>query len=166
MGTAADRRRFLDRLVPDALVAWLSIAMLVTLIVAVGRGLTAGRTASPAVWIHLATLAVVLALTPLQLLGAKGSAMHRVAGWVWAVAMMTTAVVSFGIRDANDGGLSAIHLLSAFVLVQVPWLVLNARRHAVEAHRVRARILVIFGLLVAGAFTLPFGRMLGAWLAT
>ena len=58
-----------------------------------------------------------------------------------------------------------IHILSAWVLVQVPLIIWSARRHDVRRHRRAVRGMVIGALLVAGFFTFPFGRMLGQWLA-
>ncbi|MFN3371542.1 MAG: hypothetical protein ACK4Z0_08455 [Sphingomonadaceae bacterium] len=164
MASAPPRARLFDRILPDPLLAFLSLVMLMFMAAAVVRGAPRWHEASAFVWAHLVALALVLALTPVQLLGRKGSGRHRAAGWAWALAMMVAAAVSFGIRDIRDGGLGPIHILSAWVMVQVPWLVLNARRHQVEQHRVRVRILVTFALLVAGFFTFPFGRMLGSWL--
>jgi uncharacterized membrane protein len=164
MAAAAPRTRLLDRLLPDRILAVLSLVMLGFMAAAIARGEPRWSEASAYVWLHLAGLALVLLLTPLQLLGRKGGRSHRLAGWAWSIAMLLTAAVSFGIRDIRDGGLSPIHILSAWVMVQVPWLVLNARRYQVEPHRIRVRLLIIFALLVAGFFTFPFGRMLGSWL--
>ncbi|WP_260609899.1 hypothetical protein [Sphingomonas sp. IC081] len=77
--------------------------------------------------------------------------------------MMATAIDSLFIRGRN-GEFSVIHLLSAFVIVMVPVLVLSARSHRVARHRRTVRGLVIGALLVAGIFTFPFGRLLGRWL--
>ncbi len=46
----------------------------------------------------------------------------------------------------------------------VPVAVLRARRHDRIGHEGAIRGLVIGSLLVAGLFTLPFGRTLGEWL--
>ncbi|WP_199555919.1 DUF2306 domain-containing protein [Sandaracinobacteroides hominis] len=95
---------------------------------------------------------------------AKGSASHRVLGWVWALAMLALAAISFDIRMSKSGGFSLIHLLSLWVVIAVPRLIWRARRHDVKGHRAMVRGLSIFALLVAGFFTFPFHRMLGVWL--
>lgn len=99
-----------------------------------------------------------------MLLRAKGTAAHRVLGWTWAAAMLATAGFSFLIRWSHPGHLSVIHIISAWVIVQVPWLVWRARRHQVVKHRRAVRGIVIGALLVAGFFTFPFDRLLGHWL--
>jgi uncharacterized membrane protein len=164
MATLSPRPSLLDRLLPDRLVGGLALGLLLLVLAAIWRGRPHWSDASTAVWIHLGLLVVVLAITPLQLWGRKGARWHRRLGWLWAGAMMGTALVSFGIRDIRDGGLSWIHLLSAWVLLQVPLMIWHARKHRVAPHRIRARALSIFALAVAGFFTFPFGRMLGAWL--
>jgi uncharacterized membrane protein len=164
MASPAKRPSLLDRLLPDRLLGAAALLLLAAVVAAIWRGRPYWADAGSAVWAHLALLIVVLAVTPLQLWGRKGAVWHRCLGWLWVCAMMSTAVVSFAIRDVRDGGLSWIHLLSAWVLIQVPWMVWAARRHQVDRHRDRARAMTIFALAVAGFFTFPFGRMLGRWL--
>jgi hypothetical protein len=62
------------------------------------------------------------------------------------------------------GDFSPIHAISLFVAVSVPQAVLKARRHDRAGHEGNIRGLVIGSLLIAGLFTLPFGRTLGEWL--
>lgn len=164
MATTVPRLTLFDRVLPDRIVGWLAPLMLAAVLAAVARGRAQWAELPWQVWAHLLLLLVVLALTPVQLWSAKGTPRHRLLGGVWAGALFAAAAVSFGIRQANDGGLSWIHLLSAWVLIQVPWMLWAAHRHEVESHRVRARMLSTFALLVAGFFTFPFGRMLGRWL--
>ncbi len=139
---------------------------------AVVRGRADWGALPPSVWVHLGLIGVALVLTPAMMLRAKGSRSHRVLGWVWVAAMLLTALTSLAF-NAQAGGrnwgvfsgdVSPIHLISLFVLVMVPRLVWNARRHRVQQHRRSARGLVIGAILVAGLFTFPFGRLLGHWL--
>ena len=46
-----------------------------------------------------------------------------------------------------------------------PVIVIQARRHNWKGHRSAVRGMVTGALLVAGFFTFPFGRMMGAWLS-
>lgn len=161
---SAVRPGALDRLFPDRLLGWLAIALLAATLSALARG---GAMVTRLPWpivAHLALLIIVLALTPLILWRPKGSRWHRRLGWSWALAMGGAALVSFGIRASNAGGLSVIHLLSAYVLIAAPLLVLAARRHQLARHRGSARRMTLFALLVAGFFTFPFDRLLGSWL--
>ena len=91
------------------------------------RGRAAWAEIGPLIWLHLATVMTPLAITPVQLLRRRGDGTHRALGWIWAVSLFGTALISFGIRDVNDGSLSFIHILSVVTIVAVPLLVLAAR---------------------------------------
>ena len=156
--------RPLERLIPDRAIGWLALALLAAVLAAIARGRSQWGDAPPAVWAHLLLMCLVLIITPAQMWLAKGQPLHRLLGWVWALAMLGSAVITFDVRLTAGGGFSLIHLLSVWVLIQTPILVWQARRHQVAGHRSRARGLSIFALLVAGFFTFPFHRMLGNWL--
>ncbi len=138
-------------------------AMCVVVVMALVRGHAHWGEAPALVWLHLATIVVALGLTPLMLLRRRGDGLHRMLGYIWVASMTATAALSFGIY--GKGGWSAIHLLSAFTLVQAPLIAWHAHRHNVIAHRTTVQMVVLGALLIAGAFTFPFGRMLGRWLA-
>jgi uncharacterized membrane protein len=55
-------------------------------------------------------------------------------------------------------------LLAAWMLIQVPLIVIHARNHHHDKHRGAVRSMVTGALLIAGFFTFPFGRLLGNWL--
>ena len=80
------------------------------------------------------------------------------------MSLFATALISFGIRDVNEGGFSFIHIFSIITVVTVPMLVFAARHHRIARHRSTVRWLVAGALLAAGYFTLIPGRLLGAWL--
>lgn len=142
----------------------LALILLAAATVAVIKGQPYWGNIPQAVWAHLATLAVALAITPILLWRRRGDRLHRQLGWTWAICMFLTAVISFDIRLINRGEFSWIHLLSALTMFGVPGLVIAARRHDVVRHRRLARSFVIGALLVAGFFTFPFNRLLGGWL--
>jgi len=158
------RANTFDRVVTDRGLGIAAGIMLAVVAVAVARGHTDWGRISWHVWAHLATMATALALTPVMLLRRKGSASHRTLGRVWAGAMVLTALFSLLIRDSNHGGFSVIHILSVWVLLQVPLLVWRARTHNVVGHRRGVRGIVFGALLIAGFFTFPFDRLLGHWL--
>ncbi len=133
-------------------------------IVAVLRGRGEWAKVPAMVWLHLATICLALVLTPVLMWRRRGDRVHRQLGWVWAGAMFLTAIASFDVRLINRGGLSFIHILSAWTIIQVPVIVLAARRHNAARHRRAVHGMVIGALLIAGFFTFPFGRMLGRWL--
>ena len=158
------RPSLLDRLLPDRVLGALAWALLAVVIVAVARGHADWAKVPRTIWFHLATTAVVLVLTPVMLTRRKGDRRHRQLGWIWAGAMWATALFSLTIPPAGGRLVSPIALLSVFVLVMVPRLILQARAHNVTGHRSTVRGLVIGALLVAGFFTFPFNRLLGQWL--
>lgn len=152
---------------PTAFDRFLAVAALILLAfvaVALLRGRDEWHIVPPFVWAHIATISAALALTPVMLLRRRGDRLHRRLGWVWCVAMAATAIFTFWIRGLNDGSLYFIHILSAWTLVQVPLIVLRARRHDPAGHRSAVRGMVTGALLIAGIFTFPFDRLLGSWL--
>lgn len=118
----------------------------------------------PEVAVHLVAALGALALGLFILYGRKGSGTHRWMGWTWVLLMGTAAVSSGFIQGGKLPGLygfSPIHLLTIFVLWQLPRGILYARQGNVVAHRKTMRGLYIGGCIVAGLFTLLPGRFLG-----
>lgn len=158
-----------QRLEPDTferVLAAGSVVLLGAVAVALARGWREWGLVPPVVWPHLVTIIVALALTPVQLLGRRGDGdrRHRLLGTIWVAAMLLSALFSFGLREINNGGLSVIHILSAWTLLMVPWIWWSARTHRVAMHRRASRGMVAGALLTAGFFTFPFNRLLGHWL--
>jgi uncharacterized membrane protein len=141
-----------------------ALFLLAAMITAVLKGEADWNRIPGNVWLHLATIAVALSLTPVMLLRRRGDRLHRQLGWVWVAAMLGTALISFDIRLTNRGGFSFIHILSVWTLIQVPIIVWSARKHNVTQHRSSVRGMVFGALLIAGFFTFPFNRLLGQWL--
>ncbi len=137
--------------------------LLAAVLTAILRGQAQWAMVPGIVWAHILTILVALGLTLVILLSPRGDRRHRILGRVWAAAMLLTALLSFGIREAN-GGFSFIHILSAWVVIQVQLLWYAARTHKVALHRGSVRGMVTGALLIAGFFTFPFGRLLGRWL--
>lgn len=142
----------------------LALAMLGFVMVALWRGMDEWARIPAIIWLHLALICVALGLTPVLLWRRRGTASHRVLGYVWAAAMLSTAIASLFVRTINPSHFSPIHILSVVTIVSVPILVLAARSRKVDSHRRHVRNLVTGALLVAGFFTFPFGRLLGDWL--
>ena len=148
----------------DRILAAAAALLLAAVLAALARGFGEWDRVSAVVWAHILTILVALVLTPAMLLRRRGDRPHRVLGGIWASALFLTAATTFWVRQINPGGFSFIHLLSLLTIVQVPLIVLHARRHDWKRHRSAVRGLVTGALLVAGFFTFPFGRMMGAWL--
>lgn len=112
-----------------------------------------------AIWVHLATVVPAVPLGA-WLLGRqrKGDALHRIAGRVWALMMVVTAIDSFWIRTIT-GGIGPIHLFSVLVLVQVPRAIWFAKTGQIDRH-LRTMRGTYFGLIAAGVVAMAPGRTL------
>jgi uncharacterized membrane protein len=110
--------------------------------------------------VHVAAALTALGLGLVLMLRPKGRALHRILGWAWVAAMLTTAVSSFLFPSVLKGRLDPIHGLSAYVLLAVPMGLAAARRHDIRSHRRWMTNLFMFGLVVAGAFTFAPGRLM------
>lgn len=166
IGTTAPLRRA-KPVTPDRFERVLAVAAIILLgfvLAALLRGYPYwGRIPAP-LWGHLGTMIVALALTPIMLLRRRGDRPHRLLGTIWVIAMILTALDSFLIRGINRGGFSFIHILSVWVLIQVPVIWWSAKTHSIDRHRSTVRGMVTGALLIAGFFTFPFNRMLGQFL--
>ena len=139
-------------------------ALLITVLTALVRGYTHwGRVPWP-VWAHLVTILTALALTPFSCCARAAILLHRVLGRVWVIAIFLAALFSLLFHSINPGGFSFIHILSAYVIVSAPIIWWSARTHRIALHRGNVRGMVTGALIIAGFFTLPFGRLLGTWL--
>jgi uncharacterized membrane protein len=97
-----------------------------------------------------------------QLARLKETHTHRLIGYTWVGLMLFVAVSSFFIHELRHwGSFSFIHLLSIFTLAMLPLGIYFARRHNVVGHRKTMLGLFFGALVVAGAFTLLPGRILG-----
>ncbi len=160
------------RLLSNQLLAAASLILFGAALTAILRGQSQWAIVPPLIWLHLATILTATALTPVMLLRRKGNTAHRQLGYVWVTAMALTALTSLlfksggppGNLGAFSGDWSYIHILSVWVFVQLPLIVLRARQHRVTGHERAVRGMVIGALLIAGFFTFPFDRLLGNWL--
>ncbi len=110
--------------------------------------------------LHIAAALAALLLGTVQLVGIKGTGLHRLIGWSWDVAMVTVAVSSLFIRQINPGSFSWIHLLSGWTLIALPMALFAIRRGRVANHARGMTWTFIGGLIVAGAFTFLPGRLM------
>jgi len=110
--------------------------------------------------LHIAAALLALLLGTVQLVGIKGTGVHRLIGWSWVVAMVTVAISSLFIRQINPGSFSLIHLLSGWTLIALPMALFAIRRGRVARHASGMTWTFVGGLIVAGAFTFLPGRLL------
>lgn len=112
------------------------------------------------VQIHLTAALTALAIGIVLMARVKGTALHKLLGWTWVLAMGTTAVSSLFIRELNPGHFSFIHLLSGWTIVGLPGAVYAIKRGKVAAHRRAMTGMFVGGLLIAGLFTFIPGRLM------
>ncbi len=111
--------------------------------------------------VHALAALLAIPLAVLQLAGPKGTALHRGLGWCWVVLLATVAFSGFFIHELQlVGPFSPIHLLSLFTLGCLAWAIYAARTGRVASHAWTMSCLVVFALLVTGAFTFWPGRVM------
>ena len=113
----------------------------------------------PVVYVHLLSALAALVLGAVQLARRKGTPGHRALGWVW-VALMTTAAVSSLWMPAFLR-LNWVHVFTLVTAISLPMGIWQIRRGDPEKHAGTMRGLYIGGGVIAGAFTLSPGRLLG-----
>lgn len=118
-------------------------------------------TASIAVQIHACLAFFAVALTIAIFSIPRDSRLHRWLGWTWVLMMSGVALSSFWIFEIRlIGPFSPIHLLSAYVLVQLVFAVRAARAGRIQEHRKSMKGMIFGALVVAGAFTFLPGRVM------
>lgn len=115
------------------------------------------------IYLHIATVIAALVLGSIQLARPKGTLAHRRIGYVTVVLFVTTSLLSVGIRESNDGGLSLLHLLAALVVFSMIIGVHRARQGNLAAHRAWMRGTIV-GACIAGVLALAPGRFLASLL--
>lgn len=128
---------------------------------------------TPVITVHLTTALAALLLGPVVIwarLGTAGSPaaqlwhrLHRVLGITWVVLMITTALSALFIRSSlpSLAGFSPIHLLVPFTLYSLYAAFRHLRRGEIIGHKRTMIGLYTGACVVAGAFTLLPGRLLG-----
>jgi len=146
--------------------------LLIAVAVGVGLALAAASTVAHApdwallarqprvIQLHIAAALLALLLGTVQLVGIKGTGLHRLIGWSWVIAMVTVAISSLFIRQINPGSFSLIHLLSGWTLIAVPMAIFAIRKGRVGSHASGMTWTFVGGLIVAGAFTFLPGRLM------
>ncbi len=110
--------------------------------------------------LHLTAALTALTIGIALMMRVKGTAVHKLLGWTWVLAMGTTAVSSLFIRELNHGAFSFIHLLSGWTIIGLPGAVYAIKRGRVAAHRRAMTGMFVGGLLLAGLFAFIPGRLL------
>jgi uncharacterized membrane protein len=110
--------------------------------------------------LHIGAAISALLIGAVLFIGVKGRTFHRVFGYAWITAMMTTAISSLFLTGLNGDAYSPIHLLSGLTMVAVPMGLAAARGRRIAAHRKYMTGIFVQGMLIAGLFTLLPGRFM------
>ena len=117
--------------------------------------------AGPLIVTHTLAALTAFGLGAWQLARPKGTAGHRLAGYIWVTLMAAVAAGSLFIHTINQWqGFSLIHLLSAYVLISLVLAIRAARRGEIARHSRYMTGMYLGGLVIAGGFTLMPGRIL------
>lgn len=109
--------------------------------------------------IHAACATLAIALGPVAIYRRRRDMIHKVSGYVWIVAMLTTAITSFWIHSfAVIGPFSPIHLLAILAIWSIFQGMRAIFRGNVTLHRAVFRNLYWNGLMVAGLLNFLPGR--------
>jgi uncharacterized membrane protein len=117
------------------------------------------HTVPAVVYVHLSAALAALVLGTIQLARLKGTPSHRAMGWTWVALMLTVAVSSLWIPAFLH--FTWIHVFTAVTLVSIPIALWRIRHGNVRGHASTMKWTYLGGLVIAGAFTLVPGRLLG-----
>lgn len=137
--------------------------------------------ASPTVKIHFVAAVIALGLGVVQFAAPKGTLPHRTIGWTWMALMAVMILTSLFIRDRFMWGpfsssvclvpnqsqiwmfrCGALHVLSVYALLALPYAVLHARHGNIRLHAWTVFSVLFGAVVVAGAFTFQPPRILNA----
>lgn len=116
---------------------------------------------TPLILAHLVTAVGALVIGAVIWCMKKGSRAHKLLGRIWAGLIVTTSLVSFGIK--TSGHFSWIHILSLVAIVGVSAAVFAAMHGRIVQHR-RGMMATYLSLVVAGTFAMLPERRLGGML--
>jgi len=104
---------------------------------------------SLAITLHLIFVIPALVLGIFMLIQKKGTAKHKLIGWVWVVLMQINALITFFIQ--LNGRFSWIHILSVITIISTSigiWAIRNNKRYL----HMGCMIGPFVGMIIAGVF--------------
>ena len=126
------------------------------------------QTFTPVIAIHVAAAVAAIAIGPLALWARKGATqrprLHRAAGYAWVTLMVATAISAIFITGGGGprwGSFGLIHLLIPITLGMLVLSFFYLARRNITGHRAVMQRIYFGACVVAGAFTLLPGRLLG-----
>ncbi len=137
--------------------------------------------APPVIKLHAFLGMTALMLGTIQFVAPKGTLPHRTLGWMWITLMLVMLSSAFFIHGNLQWGpfnpqvcwqpftsqkwlvrCAGIHVLTIYLILALPFAVLQARRHNVGHHGTAMVILFLITVVIAGIFTLDTDRIMHA----
>ncbi len=113
------------------------------------------------IYLHIATILPVLILGPFVIFRTPKDKVHKILGKIWALLMITSCLLTFGVR--HNGGFSWLHGLSLYTLYSVISALLSIRKKQIHRHK-QSMIGSYIGTVIAFIFAMTPDRLLGNWI--
>lgn len=114
--------------------------------------------ATVAVQIHILVAVSALFLGAFVLLNRKGTNAHKLAGRVFGLLMLVTAITAIFIRQLNNGSFSWLHIFVPITFIGLYQVISSIRKGNVKAHKRHVLTMYFAALLIPGAFAFMPGR--------
>lgn len=114
--------------------------------------------ASLAVQIHILVAFGAFVLGGYVLIRRKGTKAHKMAGRVFGLFMLITAISAIFIRQINNGAFSWIHVFVPMTFIGLYQAITSIRKGNVKAHRKHVFTLYFAALMIPGLLSFLPGR--------
>lgn len=114
--------------------------------------------ASLAIQIHILVAIVATCLGAFVLMRRKGTKAHKMAGRIFSILMIMTAVTAIFIRQLNNGNFSWIHIFVPITFIGMYQIISSIRRGDVKAHKKHVLTMYFAALMIPGGLSFLPGR--------
>ena len=114
--------------------------------------------ASLAIQIHMLVAVGAFFLGGTILVMKKGTPGHKMAGRIFAMLMIVTAITAIFIRQLNNGSFSFIHIFVPITFIGLYQVVTSIRKGEIARHKKHVRNMYFGALIIPGLFAFMPGR--------
>ncbi len=114
--------------------------------------------ASLAIQIHILAAMGAFFLGGFILLRRKGTKAHKMAGRVFGLLMLATAITAIFIRQINNGSFSWIHIFVPITFIGLYQVISSIRKGNIKAHKRHVLTMYFAALMIPGGFAFMPGR--------
>lgn len=114
--------------------------------------------ASLAIQIHILAAMGAFFLGGFILVRRKGTKAHKMAGRVFGLLMLATAITAIFIRQINNGSFSWIHIFVPITFIGLYQVISSIRKGNLKAHKRHVLTMYFAALMIPGAFAFMPGR--------